>query len=442
MFDALSQSLHKVFKNIRSYGKLTEKNIKDALREVRMALLEADVHYQVAKDFINRVREESIGEEVLESITPGQQVIKRVHEELIALLGENQKDFDTREQPAGILLLGLHGAGKTTTAAKLAYHFKEKGRHVVLAACDIRRPAAVEQLGTLAQQIEIDMVAPQPNETVPNIGLRAWETARQSNADIVIFDTGGRFQIDNELVEEVKELRENVQPRNVVLVLDSAIGQESVHVAKSFHKDIGLTGLILTKLDGDARGGAAISVQSITGCPILLVGTGERLEDLEPFHPDRMASRILGMGDVVSLVEKTQGAFDMKNMAHLEERLRKNTFNLEDFLDQVQQMKKMGSIENLLEMLPTGTHMPPDLKKQMGAQSEKESKKFEAIIQSMTPEERRHPTLINGRRRLRIANGSGTEVRDINELINKLKQPKKMAGAIKKQQKRLLRFGR
>jgi signal recognition particle subunit SRP54 len=442
MFDKFSSSLQKIFKNLRGYGKLSERNIQDSLREIRMTLLEADVNFQVARDFIAKVKEKCLGKDVLDSITPGQQVVKHVHDELVALLGGTHREFDLSARPATVLLLGLHGAGKTTTAGKLALRWKNAGKKVLLVACDLRRPAAVDQLRILAKQVGVEIVTPAPGETVADVGSRAYKQATDENADIVLFDTGGRFQIDTELVQELKDLREAVKPRNVVLVLDSAIGQESVHVAETFHKEVGLTGLILTKLDGDARGGAALSVQAVTGCPILLVGAGEKPEDLEPFYPERMASRILGMGDVVSLVEKAQGAFDEKEMARMQDRMMEGELNLDDFLAQLQQMKKMGPLENLLEMLPGAGNVPARLKDGMAGVGDKDLKKSEAIIRSMTAQERRHPGIMDASRRRRIALGSGTEVRDVNELLKNFAQAKKMAQQLKKAQKRLLRFGK
>jgi signal recognition particle subunit SRP54 len=442
VFDKLSASLQKVFKNLRGYGKLTEANVQEALREIRMALLEADVNFQVVKDFIARVRTKCLGAEVLDSITPGQQFTKHVHDEMVALLGSARKDFDLSGRPATILMIGLHGSGKTTTSGKLALRWKKAGRRVLLVACDIRRPAAVDQLRILAGQAGVGIVAPQPGETVPAVGARALAEAERQGADLLIFDTGGRFQIDAELVQELKDLREAVRPGNVVLVLDAAIGQESVHVAETFHKELGLTGLILTKLDGDARGGGALSVQAVTGCPVLLVGVGERPEDLEPFHPDRMASRILGMGDIVSLVEKAQQSIDGQDMARMQEQLFKASFNLEDFLSQIRQMKKMGPIENLLEMLPGVGNLPDRVKNGAMGASGGEMKRAEAIILSMTPQERRRPEIINAGRRRRIAAGSGTEVRDVNELLKRFDMACKMAKNLKKNQKKLLKLGR
>lgn len=437
MFDSLTGSLQKIFKDLRGYGKLSERNIKDAMREVRMAMLEADVHYEVVRDFTKRVREQCMGEEVLESVTPGQQVVKRIHDEMIHLLGDNRKEFHLKVQPASVVLLGLHGAGKTTTAGKLALRWKNEGKNVLLAACDIRRPAAVEQLQILGKEVGVQVVAPEQGETVPAVGRRARRLAEAEQADVVLYDTGGRFQVDTELVEELKALKAEIEPQNVVLVVDAAIGQESVHVAEAFHEAVGLTGLILTKLDGDARGGAALSIQHVTGCPILLVGMGERPEDLEPFYPERMASRILGMGDVVSLVEKAQTAVDQEDMVRMEERLRQNTFNFEDFLAQLQQMEKLGPLENLLDMMPGGADIPEQARQQLGADSNKEWGRSKAIIQSMTPRERRNPTLIKGRRRERIARGSGTDVRAVNDLMKRFEQMKRMTKQMKKMEKRL-----
>jgi len=439
MFDRLTGSLQKIFKNLRGYGKLTERNVQDALREVRMALLEADVHFEVARDFIARVREKCMGEDVLDSVTPGQQVIKRVHEEMIELLGRERKDFDLTGKPAMIMLLGLHGAGKTTTAGKLAKRWKKEGKRVLLTACDIRRPAAVDQLRILAEQAGVDIVTPEKGETVPALALRARRKAESEGHDILLFDTGGRFQMDNELVAELVALKDAADPKNIVLVLDAAIGQESVQVAKAFNDALGITGLILTKLDGDARGGAAMSVQHIAKCPILLVGVGERADDLEPFYPDRMASRILGMGDVISLVEKAQAAVNHEDMAKMEQRLQKDSFNFEDFLEQLGMMEKMGPLENLMEMLPAGMQIPDHVKNGMGGDSSKEWKRAKAIIQSMTVKERRNPDLIKGRRRQRIATGSGVGLADVNDLMKRFEQLKRMTKQMKKMQKRLRR---
>lgn len=441
MFDNLSGSLQKVFKNLRGYGKLSEDNVKEAMREVRMALLEADVHIDVVKEFINTVREKCMGEEVRGSVTPGQQMIKHVHDELVNLLGKERKDFHTNARPAITMLLGLHGAGKTTTAGKLALRWKKDGRKVLLVGCDIRRPAAVDQLATLAEQAGVDMLRPNPGEAVPQIGLRARDHAIRNAYDAVIFDTGGRFQMDEELVKELEDLKKMINPHNAVLVLDAAIGQESVDVAQRFNEAVGLTGLILTKLDGDARGGAALSVQSVTKVPIHLIGVGEKAEDLEVFHPDRLASRILGMGDVVSLVERAQESFDEDEMERMQKRLMRNELNLEDFLVQLQQMKKMGDMNKIMDMLPGMPKLSADERSKAAEQGQAQTKKFEAIIQSMTVDERRKPMILKASRRTRIAKGSGTEVRDVNALLKQFKQAQKMTKKLKKVQKKLLRFG-
>ncbi len=442
MFDRLSTRLQSAFRNLRGYGKISEKNVQDALREVRMALLEADVHYATAKDFIERVKAKSLGAEVLESVTPGQQIIKAIHDELVALLGGQQKDFNLSAIPAEVMLLGLHGSGKTTTSGKLARLWKQKGKKVLLVACDIRRPAAVDQLEVLARQSGAGIVKPEPGEAVADLGRRAFKHARENYYDIVLYDTGGRFQIDADLVEELKALRAATEPQNVVLVLDAAIGQESVHVAQTFHEAVGLTGLILTKLDGDARGGAALSVVSVTGCPILRVGTGERPEDLEAFHPDRMASRILGMGDVVSLVEKVQETLDVDEAERMQEKLKsKQGLDLNDFLSQMRQLKKMGSMGKLLEMIPGAGAMAGDMRQRIESDSGQQMKKSEALILSMTPRERRHPDLIDARRRKRIAAGSGLQVSDVNELLRNFRQAQQMAKRMKQMQKRLPRGG-
>lgn len=432
MFDTLSGSLEKVFKKLRGYGKLTDRNIEDALREVRLALLEADVNFQVAKDFIARVREKCLGEVVLDSITPGQQIVKRIHDELVELLGRAREDFRWTGRPMTVMLLGLHGAGKTTTAAKLARRWTAEGKRVLLVGCDLRRPAAVDQLRLLAQQNSIEMVGPEPGDSVVEVAGRAMKKANRELHDAVILDTGGRFAIDEELVGELKALREAVKPHNTVLVLDAAIGQESVNVAKTFHDAVGLTGLILTKLDGDARGGAALSVNAVTGCPILLVGTGEKPGDLEPFHPDRMASRILGMGDIVSLVEKAQEVVDLDTAQDLQQKLRKKGgFDFEDLLLQMRQMKKLGPLDKLLEMIPGANRLPADAMTGLRENSGPEMKRMEAIILSMTPRERRNPDIINGSRRARIARGSGTTVSDVNELLKRHAMMRKMMKRMK-----------
>ncbi len=438
MFDNLSNALQKTLKNLRGFGKLNEKNVKDALREVRMALLEADVNYKVARDFVQRVQEACLGEEVLGSVTPGQQMVKRVHDELAALLGGAHAEFDLTGSPASVMLMGIHGSGKTTSAGKLAYRWKKGGRRVLLVACDIRRPAAVEQLTILAGQVGCDILRPEPGESVPQLGRRAAAAARASGYDVVVYDTGGRFQVDDELVGELKAFGAETRPRNTVLVLDAAIGQESVHVAEAFREAVGLTGMILTKLDGDARGGAALSVHAVTGCPILMAGSGEKLEDLEPFHPDRMASRILGMGDVVSFVEKAQDVVDQEAALKLQEKLAKNQLDLEDFLGQIQQMKKLGPMGKLFDMMPgEALKLDPKQKEAVASASELEMRKFESIIQSMTPWERRNPKQIDRPRRLRIAAGCGRNLADVNQLLKRFEQMGKMSKQFKKLEKRL-----
>lgn len=440
MFDSLSNSLEQVFRKLRGYGHLTEANIRDAMREVRMALLEADVNYEVARDFVARVSERCVGQEVLGSITPGQQVIKRVHDELVVLLGSGQnRRVELNPKPAPVILVGLHGSGKTTTSAKLASLWKKDGKNVLLVGADIRRPAAVDQLRQLAGQVGVDMVGPENGESVPVLGRRAMDLAERTGRDVVLFDTGGRFQIDEDLVQELKELREVVKCRNTLLVVDAAIGQESVHVADVFHKALELRGLILTKLDGDARGGAAVSIQSVTGCPILYTGTGEHTGDLDVFYPERMASRILGMGDIVSLVEKAQMVVDVGQAADIEKKIRSSRMDLEDFLGQLEQLRKMGPLENLLDLLPMGGQVKAKMKDAAGAgrDFERFSKRAEAVIRSMTPKERRRPEILNAGRKRRIAKGSGTQVQDVNELLKQFEQARQMAKRMGSLQKRL-----
>jgi signal recognition particle subunit SRP54 len=441
MFDNLSTALQKTLRNVRGYGRLSEKNVKDALREVRLALLEADVNFKVARDFINEVQVKCMGEDVLESVTPGQQMIARVNDSLVELLGGAHKEFDLRGNPASVMMMGLHGSGKTTSSGKLAHRWKKSGRKVLLVACDIRRPAAVEQLTILGKQVGVEVFAPLPGETVPQLGARARAYAASGKYDVVIYDTGGRFQVDEELIEELRAFSAVTEPGNKVLVLDAAIGQESVHVAEAFRDAVGLTGLILTKLDGDARGGAALSVHAVTGCPILMTGSGEKMEDLQPFYPDRMASRILGKGDVISFVEKAQAVMDEKDALQMQEKLMSNQMNLEDFLSQIRQMKKLGSMAGLMDMLPgNAMKMTAKQKEAVAQASELEMKKFESIILSMTPWERRNPKMIDRSRRLRIAAGCGRKIADVNQLLKRFEQMGKMSKQFKKMEKRLLRF--
>ncbi len=420
MFQSLSDKLQSVFKNLRGFGKLSERNIADALREVRMALLEADVNFKVARDFIESVKAKAVGHEVLDSITPGQQVVKIIHDELVALMGASQSGLDLRGSPTVFLLCGLHGCGKTTTAGKLARLLAKQGRKAMLVACDVYRPAAVTQLQTLGKQLGLAVYAEPDEKDVLKIARGALAAAEQQQCNLLIFDTAGRLQIDEPLVQELVHLRDQVKPQEILLVADSATGQQAVDIASHFDKALGLTGIILTKLDGDTRGGAALSMRQVTGKPIKLVGVGEKLEDLEPFHPDRMVSRILGMGDVVSLVEKAQEMVDVSQAEKLQEKLRKAELNLEDFLEQMQQIKKMGPLENLLGMLPGMSNI-------RGLSVEdKQLKRMEAIILSMTPQERRRPDMVDGRRRQRIARGSGATVADVNHLLKQFAAMKQM----------------
>ena len=392
----------------------------DALKEVRTALLSADVHFKVAREFVDRIREQVVGQDVLKGVTPGQQIVKIINDELVRLLGEGETLVNPK-RPLKVLMVGLHGSGKTTSTAKLGRLFKKRGYHAPhVVACDVYRPAAIDQLEILAQREELGFTCDRDSRDVPAIGTAGLNAAKANQADAVIFDTAGRLQIDEDLIEEVKHLRERIQPDEVLLVADGALGQEAVNVAKTFHEAVSLTGLILTKLDGDARGGAALSIKSITGVPIKFVGTGEKTEDFEVFHPDRLASRILGMGDVVSLVEKAQENIDEKEAERMAEKMRTADFNLEDFLAQMQQVKKMGSMESLLGMMPgmNGVKLDGGAEKSMG--------RTEAIIQSMTLHERRKPQILNGSRRMRIANGAGVKVVEVNQLLKQFQQMQKM----------------
>jgi signal recognition particle subunit SRP54 len=415
MFDNLSDKLQKIFKNLRGQGKLTEANITESLREVRMALLEADVHYKVAKDFVAGIAKRAVGQEVMQSLTPGQQVIKIVHEELSALMGESAEPLKlSGRPPVPVMLVGLQGSGKTTTAGKLARKLSNDGRRPCLVPADVYRPAAIDQLITLAAQLKLPVYASSSAQTPEQIAKDAVNYARQENCDTLIVDTAGRLHIDNELMEELARLKDILEPTEILLVADSMTGQDAVQIAGSFNEKLGLTGVILTKLDGDARGGAALSIRSVTKCPIKLIGVGEKLDALEVFHPDRMSSRILGMGDVLSMIEKAQEAFDVEQAQEMARKFRQDSFTLEDFLSQLQQVKKLGSFDQLLSMLP-GMGILKELKKVQV--DEKEFVRMEAIISSMTVAERRNADLLNGSRRRRIASGSGTSVQDVNRLL-------------------------
>ncbi len=424
MFDNLSDKLNSAFKKLKGHGKLTEKNIEAGLKEVRMALLEADVHYRVVKKLIVDIKERALGQEVMGSLTPGQQVIKIVNDELTELMGGFHEDLKlSGPSPASVMLVGLQGSGKTTTAGKLSVYLRKKGRKPFLVPADVYRPAAIDQLKKLGEQLSVP-VFPSTIEMKPShICVEARTAAHHENCDTLIIDTAGRLHIDEELMAELVDIKETVRPSDILLVADSMTGQDAVNIAESFNDALDIGGVVLTKLDGDARGGAAISIKSITGKPIKFVGVGEKLKDLESFHPDRMASQILGMGDVLSLIEKAQEVVDEKEAAKLEKKLRKNEFTLEDFRDQMVQVRKMGSMNDILKMIPG---MGNNKQFKNLDVDEKEFVKIEAIINSMTPDERRKHTIINGSRRKRIARGSGTRVQDINQLLKNYAQVMKM----------------
>lgn len=424
MLENLTDRLGKALRNLRGVGKLSESNMEEALREVRQALLSADVHFRVAGDFVDRVRTNCVGREVLQSVTPGQQVIKIIHDELVELLGSGETSLST-ERPLQIMLVGLQGGGKTTTAAKTALLLKKKGYRPALVACDIYRPAAVDQLETLAREGDFLFYAERDSRDVVKIARNAQKALLKEGADLIIYDTAGRLQIDEDLIEEIRKLSREIKPEETLLVADAALGQEAVNVAKTFHEAVNLTGIALSKMDGDARGGAALSMKSVTGVPIKLLGLGERMDALEVFHPDRLASRILGMGDVVSLVEKAQETVDEDEARRMAEKIKRADFNLEDFLAQMQQVKKMGSLASIVKMLPGASGID------IGDKETKQMARTEAIIQSMTTEERQKPQIINGRRRMRIARGSGHEVRDVNQLLKQFGQMRKMMKKMK-----------
>jgi len=430
MFDSLTERLNSVFKKLRGHGKLTEQNISDALKEVRLALLEADVNFKVVKDFIERIRIRAVGQEVLGSLTPGQQVVKIVHEELVSLMGGSNTGLNlSYKPPIPVMLVGLQGSGKTTTAAKLGKFLKDKGRKPYLVPADVRRPAAIEQLKKLGEQLSIPVYPSDPQESPVTICRKAIQWADGESGDVVLIDTAGRLHIDEDLMKELEQIKREVTPREILLVADAMTGQDAVQVAKKFNETLDLQGVILTKLDGDARGGAALSIKAVTGKPIKFMGVGEKLDALELFHPDRMASRILGMGDVLSLIEKAQDSIDEKKAQELQKKLLKDSFTLEDFGEQLKQIKKMGSIDQILSMIPGmgKLKLPKDFQA-----SEKELGRVEAIINSMTREERRHPDILNGSRRLRIAKGSGTTVQDVNQLLKQYLQTKKMLRTFRK----------
>lgn len=439
MFSSLSNQLQKTFKNLRGQGRITEVNVHEALREVRLALLDADVHFQVAKDFIARVKEKALGQEVLQSVTPGQQIIKIFHDELTKLLGGDATPLNV-SQPGRIMMVGLNGAGKTTSSAKLAKWLQHQGERPVLVALDLVRPAAIDQLVALGQQTDVPVFQPKnltsnsPNVIAAARDAMAW--CSEQKGSIAILDTAGRREIDDALVQELVQLKELLQPQEVLLVCDGATGQQAVSVAERFHAALGLTGLVLTKLDGDARGGAALSLRAVTGQPIKFSGVGEKIDQWEPFYPDRLAGRILGMGDIVSFVEKAAEAVEMDEMARLEQKMKNASFDFEDFLTQLKMLKKMGPLENLLGMLPGGANLPST------AVDGKELQRVEAIILSMTLHERKRPEILNARRRQRIARGSGTSVTEVNNLLLKFHQMQKMMKNMGKMKKMLSGFAK
>lgn len=425
MFESLSDKLSGTLRNLRGVGKLSEENMADALKEVRTALLAADVHFKVARQFVDRIQEKVVGQEVLKGVTPGQQIIKIISDELESLLGEGETQLNPKK-PLKVLMVGLHGSGKTTSTAKLATLLKKKEyAHPHVVACDVYRPAAIDQLEVLAKANRLGFTADRNSKDVPAIGRAGLTAGKSANSDLIIFDTAGRLQIDEDLIAEVKKLRDVVQPDEIFLVADGALGQEAVNVAKAFHEALSLTGLILTKMDGDARGGAALSIKTITEVPIKFVGLGEKVEDFEIFHPDRLASRILGMGDVVSLVEKAQDNIDQGEAERMAEKLAKGDFNLEDFMAQIQQVKKMGSVSSLASMLPGMNNVKLD------DNADKGMARNEAILQSMTKQERRKPMILNGSRRMRIANGAGVKVVEVNQLLKQFQQMQKMMKMMK-----------
>jgi signal recognition particle subunit SRP54 len=424
MFDSLTEKLGKVFSKLSNKGKVTEKDVDQAMREVRLALLEADVNFRVVKDFVGRVRERAVGTEVLESLTPGQQIIKIVNEELTCILGGGQSKLaQSQHAPSIIMLVGLQGSGKTTTAAKLALNLKRAGQNTLLVAADTRRPAAIQQLITLGDQLDIPVFSEEPSVPVKDICAHAAARARQTLTSWVILDTAGRLHVDDELMGELDQIKKTVKPNEVLLVVDSMTGQDAVRVADEFNKRLDLTGLILTKLDGDARGGAALSVRWVTNVPIKYIGVGEKADQFEPFYPDRLASRILGMGDMLTFIEKAEKNFDQKKAEEMQKKIQKQSYNLEDFLGNLREIKKMGSLTSLAAMVPGLNKMASKVSED---EQEKQLKKTEAIILSMTPIERHNPKIIDGSRRKRIARGSGTQPHDINQLLNQFGQMQKI----------------
>ena len=444
VFEVLSEKLQNIVKKMKGSARVTEKDVKAMMREIKLALLEADVSFKVVKDFINSITERAVGQEVLESLTPGQQVVKIVHEELIRLMGSVPAKITYSSAPPSVyMMVGLQGSGKTTTTGKLANYLRKEGKRPLLVACDVYRPAAVKQLQVVGGQLDIPVFEMGTGADPVEIARKAVDHAKSMQFDVVIIDTAGRLHVDEELMDELNRLKETVRPHEILLVVDAMTGQDAVNVATSFNEKLGVDGIILTKLDGDTRGGAALSTRAVTGKPIKFAGLGEKLNDLEPFYPDRMASRILGMGDVLSLIEKAQTAFDEKQAIELEKKMRTASFTLDDFLDQVQQLKKMGPINQLLGMLPG-----LDAKALKGANlDEKQFARTVAIVQSMTKQERNNPSILNASRRTRIAEGSGTSVAEVNRLIKQFEDMKKLMKSLsgskgKKLMKGMGGFGR
>ena len=427
-FEGLSSRLQEITRKLRGQARISETDLKEMLREVKLALLEADVNYKIVKQFINTIQEKAVGQDVLKSLTPGQQVIKIVKDELVELLGGTESKINfTPNPPTVIMLVGLQGSGKTTTAGKLANLLRKQGKKPLLVACDVYRPAAIKQLQVIGNQLNIPVYANESSKDVVHIAKQAMNLAISKMNDVVILDTAGRLHIDEELMQELKNVKSNVKPHEILLVVDSMTGQDAVNVAQSFNENIGIDGVILTKLDGDTRGGAALSVKEVTGRPIKFAATGEKLNDIENFHPERMASRILGMGDILSVIEKAEETFDIEEAEKLEQKLKKQEFDLDDYLSQLRQIKKMGSFSGLLKMIP-GMNQLKDVKV-----DDKEFIRIEAIICSMTKKERRNPKILNGSRRLRIAKGSGTTVQEVNKFMKSFEMTQTMMKKMKNQ---------
>lgn len=425
MFESLSDKLQSVFQRLRGKGRVTEADVNEAMREVRLALLEADVNFKIVKDFITRVKEKAIGTDVLESLSPAQQVVKIVHDELVELLGGTEARIEMAPTPPTVIMLcGLQGSGKTTLTGKLALSYKKQGRNPLMVACDIYRPAAIRQLQVLGEQIKVPVftLPPELDKAPPTIARAAIQQAQQNGNDIVLLDTAGRLHIDEDLMDELGQMKAWVKPHEILLVVDAMVGQDAVNFAEEFNQKLSITGFVMTKMDGDTRGGAALSIRGITGVPIKFLGVGEKLDALESFYPDRLASRILGMGDILSLIEKAQEAVDEKKAQELEKKLSVGRFDLNDFLDQMQQMKKMGPLENIMKLLPgMNSAMLDNVQIDPKLLARKE-----AIVQSMTPQERRDPGILNGSRRRRIAAGSGHTVQEVNQFLNEFEQMRKM----------------